>query len=242
MPTLILHRKDDQAVPVEQGRQLAMGIPNARFKVLNGNIHLPWLGESGQVIEQILEFLGKREAGEQRYEGGVQAEELEVIEQATIVFTDIASSTGMITEVGDAAARDIILKHDSIVRDRIRIHGGRELQNLGDGFMLSFDSASLAIRCACAIQKAIAENLPSIEIRIGINTGEVIRREGNHPFGQAVVIASRIVSKSKGGQILVSDVTRLLAAGGNFTFTESGRFKPKGFNETVKLYEVSWKE
>jgi class 3 adenylate cyclase len=118
---------------------------------------------------------------------------------------------------------------------------GEELQNLGDGFMLSFESATSAIRCACAIQKEIAQNLPQIHIRIGINTGEVVKREGRRPFGQAVVMASRIVSECEGGQILISDISKQLAAGGKFSFIEKGKFKPKGFDESIKLYEVSWK-
>jgi class 3 adenylate cyclase len=76
---------------------------------------------------------------------------------------------------------------------------------------------------------------------MGINTGEVVRREGRHPFGQAVVIASRIASKAKGEQILVSDVTRQLTSGGKFPFLEKGRFKPKGFSRSIKLHEVFWK-
>ena len=106
--------------------------------------------------------------------------------------------------------------------------------------MLSFDSATAAIKCACAIQKEIAQNLQQIHIRIGINTGEVIKREGRRPFGQAVVLASRILSECKGGQILISDISKQLAAGGKFNFSEKGKFKPKGFDDHIKLHEVSW--
>jgi class 3 adenylate cyclase len=77
---------------------------------------------------------------------------------------------------------------------------------------------------------------------MGINTGEVVRREGKHPFGQAVVVASRIASKAEGEQILISDVTKHLASGSKFPFVEKGRFKPKGFSESIKLHEVSWKD
>jgi len=107
--------------------------------------------------------------------------------------------------------------------------------------MLSFESASTAIKCACDIQKEISRNLPTIKIRMGINTGEVVRREGKHPFGQAVVVASRIASRAKGEQILVSDVAKHLISGSRFPFIEKGRFKPKGFRETMKIHEVSWK-
>ena len=108
--------------------------------------------------------------------------------------------------------------------------------------MLSFESASAAINCACDIQRGISRKLPRIKVRMGINTGEVVGREGMHPFGQAVVIASRIASKAKGEQILISDVTRHLTSGSKFPITEKGRFKPKGFSESIKLYEISWRE
>jgi class 3 adenylate cyclase len=169
------------------------------------------------------------------------AEVSEIVEQATIVFSDIVSSTELVTRIGDAAARDIFLQHDKIVRDQIKKHRGRELQNLGDGFMLSFESPSAAIRCACDMQKELSKNVPSIKIRIGINTGEVVRREGRQPFGQAVVVASRLANKAKAEQILVSDVTKHLVAGSGFPFIERGRAKLKGIGESLKLYEVVWK-
>jgi len=108
--------------------------------------------------------------------------------------------------------------------------------------MLSFESASSAIRCVSDIQKEISVSLKELSIRIGVNTGEVIRREGEHPFGQAVVIASRILSKCKGGQILVSDITKKLVAGSKFSFLQRERFKPKGFDDSITLFEVVWEQ
>jgi class 3 adenylate cyclase/pimeloyl-ACP methyl ester carboxylesterase len=250
-PTLVLHREGDKAIRIDHGRHLAAEIHNARFKVLKGSIHLPWYGESNEVIEEILKFLGKEpyrpsyevatkidRAGDEE----VPLEGVEVVEQATILFSDIVSSTDLVTQLGDTAARDIFLQHDKIVRDQLKKLGGKELQNLGDGFMLSFESPSIAIKCACRIQKEISAALPSIRVRMGINTGEVVIREGKHPFGQAVVLASRIASRGKGEEILVSDVTKHLVSGSKLPFAEKGRFKPKGFDETIKLHEIAWKE
>jgi len=256
IPTLILHREGDKVVTIDHGRQLAVEIPNAQFKVLKGKIHPWWYGETTQIIEELSEFIGKGKSVEPvsdslnvmtKKDRLGDVDELlidgsEIVEQSTIVFSDIVSSTDLVTRLGDATARDIFLQHDKIVRDQIKKYRGRELQNLGDGFMLSFESASAAIKCACDIQREITKNLASFKVRIGINTGEVVRREGRHPFGQAVVVASRILSRAKGEQILVSDVTKHLTAGSGFSFVERGGFKPKGFSESMKLYEVSWKE
>lgn len=251
-PTLVLHRDKDKAVGIDHGRHLAAEIPNASFKVLEGQIHPPWYGDSDKVVEEVLEFIGKGSpkakpevlgAGSRvRDEVHGHLDGSEIVEQATIVFSDIVSSTDLVNQLGDAVARDIFQKHDKIVRDQIKKHGGRELQNLGDGFMLSFESGTAAIKCARDIQKQIRKELKPIKIRMGINTGEVMRREGEHPFGQAVVVASRIASKAEGEQILVSDVTKQLASGSKFPFVEKGRFKPKGFTDRIKLYEVSWRD
>ena len=256
IPTLVLHREGDKAIKVDHGRDLATEIPNARFKLLKGQIHPWWYGDTHEVIREILEFAGRKELGtpvgdtsqilirkeSEEDVGGFPHDGSVIAEQATIVFSDIVSSTELVTELGDTAARDIFLKHDGIVRDQLKRYGGRELQNLGDGFMLAFESASAAINCACDIQKEMSTKLPRIKVRMGINTGEVVRREGMHPFGQAVVIASRIASKAKGQQILISDVTRHLTSGSKFPITEKGRFKPKGFSESIKLYEISWRQ
>ena len=243
IPTLILHREDDKAVPIQHGRELSSEISNSKFKILSGNAHPIWYGKTNEIIEEILEFLGVEDtSGQIDKTDSLDAEDSEIVEQATIVFTDIVSSTDLVSQVGDASARDLFLKHDKIVRYQIEKYGGKELQNLGDGFMLSFTSATAAIKCACKIQQQLAEDLPNIQIRIGINTGEVVRREGKHPFGQAVVIASRIVSECKGRQLLVSDVTKQLTAGSGFSFIEKGTFQPKGFNDSIKLFEVVWAE
>jgi len=252
IPTLILHREGDKVITIDHGRQLAVEIPNAQFKLLKGEIHPWWYGETDEIINEIAEFVGRRKSADSvrdispvstiRHPDEDMGDGTEIVEQATIVFSDIVSSTDLVTQLGDAAARNIFLKHDQIVREQLRKYDGRELQNLGDGFMLSFESASAAIKCACNIQKEISKNLSSIKVRMGINTGEVVRREGRHPFGQAVVLASRIASKAKGDEVLVSDVTRHLVSGSKLPFSEKRRFKPKGFDETIKLYEVYWKE
>jgi len=241
-PTLILHRENDKSSPIKQGRHLATEIPNSLFKVLKGKIHLPWLGDTSAIIKEILDFVGI-DSSTTMDEGTQEdlAEWPETAEQATIVFTDIVASTDLVNQLGDAAARGIFRQHDNIIRNQIKKHNGTELQNLGDGFMLSFKSATAAIKCACAIQIEITQNLSKIQIRIGINTGEVIRREGRRPFGQAVVIASRIVSECEGEQILISDISKQLAAGSKFSFADKGKFKPKGFDEPIRIHEVVWK-
>ncbi|MEW2354320.1 alpha/beta fold hydrolase [Spirillospora sp. NPDC029432] len=61
-PTLVLHRRGDRAIPHRLGRDLAARIPGARLVTLAGRSHLPWAGDSAQVVRAILEFLGEAAA------------------------------------------------------------------------------------------------------------------------------------------------------------------------------------
>jgi pimeloyl-ACP methyl ester carboxylesterase len=56
-PSLVIHRRDDRAMPFAQGREVAARLPDARFVALGGDIHLPWLGDSAAVLGAIDEFL-----------------------------------------------------------------------------------------------------------------------------------------------------------------------------------------
>jgi pimeloyl-ACP methyl ester carboxylesterase/class 3 adenylate cyclase len=239
VPTLILHRQNDKVCKFELGREMAMRIPNARFKVLQGSTHFPWLDDSVSIIKEIQGFIYKDENLNNSY---TNLQDREFSEPTTIVFTDIVSSTNIVNAEGDSVARNVFLMHDKIITNEVKKYGGKELQNLGDGFMLSFTSASAAIQCCYSIQNIISQELPIVKIRIAINSGEVLMREKEKPFGQAVVLASRILSKCKGGDIIVSEVTKQLTLGSKFTFKKKGKFLPKGFKEKIRLYEVCFSD
>ena len=58
MPTLVLHRRDDRAIPYRLGRDLAARIPGARLVSLAGRSHSLYAGDAAAVVREILEFLG----------------------------------------------------------------------------------------------------------------------------------------------------------------------------------------
>lgn len=68
VPTLVLHRQQDRAIPFRLGRELASLIPNARFVSLEGRDHFPWLGDPNSVLRTIAEFLGNPVPIDQRVE------------------------------------------------------------------------------------------------------------------------------------------------------------------------------
>jgi len=63
----------------------------------------------------------------------------------------------MTQRLGDARAREVLREHERIVREELKAHGGSEVKTMGDGFMASFGSATKALECAIAMQRAFEE-------------------------------------------------------------------------------------
>jgi class 3 adenylate cyclase len=163
-----------------------------------------------------------------------------------IMFTDMKDSTAITTRLGDTRALELFRTHNSITRDALKEHNGREIQHTGDGFMVSFTSASHAVECAIGIQRSFAAHNEShpdtaINLRIGICAGEPVE-EDQRLFGSTVQLTSRICDKAEPDQILVAPVIRDLCIGKHFSFTDHGEFALKGFNQPLRMYEVHWRE
>lgn len=249
MPTLVLHRRDDQAFPLSSGRELASLLPHAHFVPLPGNVHAPFGGDAASLLGAISDFL---EAGD--HHAPEAAEEKRAHEHAhaeptsglqTILFTDMEESTSLTQRLGDAGAQELVRTHNSIVRDALHFFGGSEIKHTGDGIMAAFPSAIRAVEAAIAIQKACdeyARDHPTspFQVRIGLNAGEPVAEEGDL-FGTAVQFASRVCTHATPGQILASNVVRELSAGKRFFWSDQGNVALRGFDDPVRLFEVKWR-
>ena len=238
-PTLVLQRRQLAFPEVHIARGLASRIPDARLALLEGDSIMPGLEDTEAVLQAIDEFLGEGE------EATARAEPLAKEDIHTILFTDVEGSTALTQRLGDAKARELLREHERMVREALKAHGGAEVKTLGDGFMASFSSATKALECAIAMQRAFEAHNESaeepIKVRIGLNAGEPIAEEEDL-FGTAVNEAARITAAAKGGEILVANVVRELAKGKDFLFADRGETSLKGLDEPVRLYEVSWRE
>jgi pimeloyl-ACP methyl ester carboxylesterase len=213
-PTLVLHREDDRVAPARQGRSLAEQIPGARYVELRGRDHLAWTEDADLLLDEIEEFLtGSRRAREPERA------------LATVLFTDIVASTERASELGDRAWRDLLERHDAIVRRQLAIHRGREVKTLGDGFLAVFDGPARAIRCAAAIRDELAAI--GVQVRSGIHTGEV-ELIGEDVGGMAVNIGARIGALASSGEVLVSSTVRELVVGSGLEFADRDLHALKG--------------
>ena len=243
--TLVIHGRNDDAVPFEFGREIAQMIPDARLFAHDGG-HYPAPEHRPGIFGAIAQFVNDvatpaRPADARRITqpsatgGGL----------ATIVFTDIERNTQILDRLGDSAWRELLREHERITREQLGVHGGKEIKTIGDAFMASFASPTSALECAIALQRAFAKRNESVTeplmVRVGVNTGEPIA-EGGDLYGASVTMASRIVDKASGGEIVVSNVVRELAAGKGFLFADRGDVVLRGFEDPVRLYEVRWRE
>ena len=224
VPTLVVHRSDDKAIVVENGRYLAKHIPGAKLVELPGADDIFWVGDADSVIDEIEEFL----TGTRR---GPETDRV----LATVLFTDIVGSTERATEMGDRRWRDLLDAHDQTVRRQLERFRGREIATVGDGFLATFDGPGRAIQCAGAIRDAVRRL--EIVLRIGLHTGEIELR-GTDVAGIAVHLAQRVSTLARPGEVLVSRTVTDLVAGSGIEFADRGEHELKGLPGTWKLFAV----
>jgi class 3 adenylate cyclase len=226
VPTLIMHRVGDKAVPVEAGRNLAANIAGAKYLELPGDNHVPWYEPEivDRIVAETEEFLtGTR--------GEVEIDRV----LATVMFTDIVDSTRRAVELGDREWRALRERHDGAVRQLLTRFRGHEVKTLGDGFLATFDGPARAIRCAAAISDAVQPL--GIAVRSGLHTGE-IELADDDVTGIAVHIAARVAAQAAASETLVSSTVRDLVAGSGLRFGDRGVHALKGLPEDVHLYTV----
>ncbi|MGI8928948.1 MAG: ATP-binding protein [Candidatus Limnocylindrales bacterium] len=133
---------------------------------------------------------------------------------STFLFTDIEGSTRLIQEQGNRYPQ-LLEDHRRLVSEAVEAHGGRVFGSEGDALFSAFPSATAAIEAAAAAQRSLAHYAwpPGAEIRVrmGLHTGEAVLI-GTDYVGLALHQAARITAAGHGGQVLISDPTRRLAA------------------------------
>jgi len=225
VPTLILHRTGDRDANIEEGRYIAARIPNAKFLELPGPDHLPWVGDQGEVVDEIEEFLT----------GIRPAPQLDRM-LATVLFTDIVGSTERAASLGDKAWRDVLDQHHASVRRELGHFRGQEISTTGDGFLATFDGPARAVRCAVAIRDRLRES--GLEVRAGVHTGEC-ERMGDNIGGLAVHIGSRVAGLAAPGEVLASSTVKDLVAGSGIVFEDRGAHSLKGIPGEWRLFQVA---
>jgi class 3 adenylate cyclase len=234
VPTLVLYRHISQEPEQDhlrmiafrdiaaESRRLAAAIPNAQVALVPGQDVSPFVGD--EVADEVERFLTRPHA-------------LLVPDRvlATVLFTDIVSSTEQAAALGDRQWRDLLASHRSDVRRELRRYAGRELDTAGDGFFASFDGPARAIGCAQSIVASATEQ--GIAVRAGVHTGEC-ERDDDKLTGIAVHIGARIAALAEAGEVLVSRTVKDLVAGSGIEFADRGDHDLRGIEGAWRLYAV----
>jgi pimeloyl-ACP methyl ester carboxylesterase len=224
VPTLIMNRSGDRLTPIQMSRYIADRIPGARFVEMPGSDHLIATERPEPVLGEIEEFLtGERHEGEPDRM------------LATVMFTDIVGSTERAARLGDREWRDLVDRHDALIRRALERFDGRAIKTTGDGFLATFDGPARAIRCASSIADEVRRL--GIEIRAGLHTGEC-EVMSDDVGGMAVNIGARVASKAGAGEVFVSGTVKDLVVGSGIDFDDRGTHELKGVPGEWRIYAV----
>jgi class 3 adenylate cyclase len=207
-------------------QQMARQIPGAELVVVEGEELFPFLDKVDALVERIGRFLTSVRAEEQGFARVL----------ATVLFTDIVSSTERMATAGDAGWKSLAERHHAHVRTLLHRYRGSEVDTAGDGFFATFDGPSRGVRCAHAIVRTMHE--AGIDVRAGLHTGEVEVVNGK-AGGIAVVVGARIGGLAVAGEVLVSRTVRDLAAGSGLAFVPRGRRRLRGVPGMWDVYRVA---
>jgi len=229
VPTIVIDRTDAvlpkgpvDFPPLEEAKWIAERIPGAKFVEVPGRDYLPWVGDQDSLVDCVAEFVT----------GAPPARETERV-LLTVLFTDIAASTELASQVGDRRWREILQQHNEVVRARLDEFRGREIDRAGDGFLATFDGPARAVRCAQAvIRDARADGLA---VRAGVHSGEVELLDDGIG-GIAVHVGARVCAAAQPGEVVATSTVRDLVAGSGIVFEDRGLATLKGVPEPWRLF------
>src|SRR5437870_2737133 len=163
---------------------------------------------------------------------------------AAILAADVAGYSRLMGADEEGTLERLKALRRELVDSKIAEHHGRIVKTTGDGLLVEFASVVDAVRCAVAVQRAMPERNAGvapdnrIELRIGINLGDVIV-EGDDLYGDGVNIAARIEALAEVGGVFVSNTVhdhvrdRL-----SFVFEDLGEQPVKNIARPVRVYRV----
>jgi len=221
VPTLVVYRTAD-LTHAAGSRYLGAHLHGAKVVELPGDEYFPYLGDQDAILDEIEEFLT-----------GVRPAHVPDRALATVLFTDIVSSTQRADALGDDEWTRVLDQHDILAADEVDRHRGRRIKTTGDGMLATFDGPARAVRCAQTICKAV-ESL-GIEVRAGLHTGEIELR-GDDIGGIAVHIGQRVSALAGPGETLVSSTVKDLVAGSGITFADRGAHVLKGVPDEWRVF------
>ncbi len=226
VPTLVIHRTEDNTYGIQPARDVAAGIPGARLVELPGSDHFLFSGDTGPLLAAVEDFVVGRP--------GAPASPDRFL--ATVLFADIVGSTTAAADMGDAGFRRLLDGFATEARRCVEAQRGEVVGFAGDGLVATFDGPGRGVRAACDLRRALAPL--GAELRAGVHTAEIERR-GADVAGIGVHIASRLADLAEPGSVWVSRTVTDLVAGCDLAFEPRGERELPGVPGSWAVFEAT---
>jgi class 3 adenylate cyclase len=168
------------------------------------------------------------------------------IRTLSVMFSDVKDYTARTAQESRIGVLDLVRRHRDLAQPIIKQRGGRIVKSLGDGLLITFESATDAVLAGLQIQAAAANHnqgtfadRDKIELRIAVSTGEVVTEGSDGDvLGEAVNLASRAQQQAAAGEVLFTEATCATINRREVPFEEAGTFELKGIAHSVHLYRA----
>src|SRR6202451_3166213 len=161
----------------------------------------------------------------------------------TMLFSDIEGPTALLGRLGERYGETLSAQR-ALMRAAIRATSGQEIGTEGDSFFVVFTSAGDAVRCCLTAQRALAgydwPGGAAVRVRMGLHSGEPAVQEDDY-IGMDVHRAARIAAAAHGGQVVLSEATRQLAAsqpGAELSVRDLGWHRLKDIEAPEQIYQL----
>ena len=223
VPSLIIHRTEDQCLKVEEGRFVADRIPGAKFVEFPGQDHLPFVGDQDAILDEMEEFLT-----------GVRHHDEPDTVLATVMVARIVDAREHVERIGQDRWGELLRRLHAYIAKEIDWFRGREIALHGNRLLAIFDGPARAIRCASAVTE-YASRL-GVETCAGLHTGEC-EVVDSKVTGVAVQMSVCVAHEAKPREVLVSSTVKDLVAGSGIKFEDRGVHSLSDCGEW-RLFEV----
>ena len=208
VPSLVIHRTDDQCLKVEEGRFVAQRIPGAKFVEFPGNDHLPFVGDQDAILDEVEEFLT-----------GVRHRIEPDTVLATVLVARLVGIKERVQSLGPERWSEWWRRLHAHITKEIEWFRGREVDILENRLLAIFDGPARAVRCATAITEYTSRL--GVQTCTGLHTGECEIVDGE-VAGAAAQMCVCVANEAGPGEVLVSSTVKDLVAGSGISFEDRG--------------------
>ena len=165
-------------------------------------------------------------------------------ERLIFLLTDLVGSTALTSKLGNSGAQRVVRAHNSIVRQAVKDHKGKEIKHTGDGIQVAFTDVLNAARAAIFIQQealSYAQENPDapISLRVGLHTGEATFEDGGY-YGEAVMLLDGICAAADAGQISATEAVKSRCPPSMFRFADMGLHTLKSSDVQQQIFLLEW--